>query len=136
MFRKLFKRKETTLKEKGDAALRLLEKGNFKEALPLLDEYISIIEKEKSVFSIEDVMFYWNRHVAKMNTNNVDGAITDLIKCTQICNFNSAYFELYRIYLNKGQSEIAKKYLVKAYEFGNKNAEDVLRKHSNYFKKR
>ncbi len=136
MFSKLFKKKETTLKEKGDAALKVLSRGEFKEALPLLDEYISIIEKEKSVFTIEDVMFYWNRHVAKMNTNNVDGAITDLLKCTQICNFDSAYFELYRIYLSRKNFEQSLKYLIKAYENGNKEAEVLLRKNTNYFQNR
>ncbi|MFZ4456339.1 MAG: hypothetical protein ACOYOT_08975 [Bacteroidales bacterium] len=130
---KAFNTKSNSQEELSKKAILTLQNGNNQEALKLFNEYIDIAEKSKKTLTIEDVMIYWNRHIAKIKLNDIDGAIKDLLKCTQICNFDSAYFELYRIYEYKRQNDLSLKYLIKAYENGNKQAETLLRKNTNYF---
>lgn len=134
MFDKLFKKKEEP-KETPLAirAIATLQQGNYPEALKLLNEYIKMIEGFAQPLTSDDAVFYYNRNIAKTQLNDIDGAIEDLKKCVAICDFEPAYFELFRLSHAKGENEKSIKYLIKAYELGNKEAETILRQNTNYF---
>lgn len=134
MFDKLFKKKEEP-KEIPTAvkALAALQNGNFSEALKYLDEYITMLEGLTQPLTCDDAVFYYNRNIAKTQLNNIDGAIEDLKKCISICDMHQAYFELFRLLHFKGENKNSLNYLVKAYELGNKEAEQILRENTNYF---
>ncbi len=136
MFKKIFsksndKKKETPL---GLKAIIALQDGNYNVALPLLNEYIKMIEGLNIPLTSDDAVFYYNRSIVKDNLNDVDGAIVDLKKCIKICDLHQAYFALFQLlFYKKNEKQEALNFLIKAHEAGSDKAEPILRINTNYF---
>ena len=134
MFDKFFKKKEET-KETPLAikALATLQQGNYPEALKLLNEYITMIEGFSKPLDSDDGIMYYNRSIAKEALNDKIGAISDLKKSVKLSEIHQAFFRLADLQSKTGEQEESIKNLVKAYELGNSDAEEALRKYTNYF---
>ncbi|RRJ89725.1 tetratricopeptide repeat protein [Flavobacterium macacae] len=114
-------------------AISALQKGNYQEALKLFDEYILMVENQNLPLNEDDASFYYNRSIAKSQLDDIDGAMEDLVKCLRIAELHQAYLELFNLYRFKQDAQTGTKYLIRAYELGNKEAEKVLRENTNYF---
>lgn len=134
MFDKFFKKKEepkaTPL---GLKALATLQQGNYPEALKLFNEYITMIEGFSKPLDSDDGIMYYNRSIAKEALNDKNGAISDLKKCIQLAEIHQAYFRLADLQSQTGEQQESIKNLVRAYELGSSDAEEALRKYTNYF---
>ncbi|HZX57190.1 MAG TPA: hypothetical protein VFE54_00635 [Mucilaginibacter sp.] len=113
--------------------LSLLQNGRYAEALPYLNEYISMLEGLNQPLTADDAIYYYNRSVAKVGLDDIDGAIEDLNKCVAISKIHQAYFQLFKLHDFKRDSRAALDALIDAYENGNTEAEAILREHTNYF---
>jgi tetratricopeptide (TPR) repeat protein len=134
MFKKFFKKQEEPEETPlAVRALATLQQGNYPEALKLLNEYIKMIEGFSKPLTEDDAAFYYNRALAKENLNDIDGAIIDLEKCNSIANLHQSYLRLGSLQQQKGQSDKSIKNIVRAYELGNQEAENILREYTNYF---
>lgn len=134
MFNNFFKKKEE-VKETPLAirALASLQQGNYPVALKLLNEYIKMLEGITQPLTADDGVFYYNRALAKENLGDIDGAINDLEKCNTLAQLHQAYLRLGSLQQKKGKSDKAISNIIKAYELGSQEAEEILRKHTNYF---
>jgi tetratricopeptide (TPR) repeat protein len=134
MFDKFFKKKkeveETPL---AIRALATLQQGNYPEALRLLNEYITMLEGLSQPLTDDDGVYYYNRSIAKVGVNDIDGAIEDLNKCVKLAQLHQAYFELFKLHNHKGRDRQSLDALIKAYECGSQEAETILRENTNYF---
>jgi len=134
MFKKFFRKKENVDNTPlGVKALVKLQQGNFKEALPLLDEYINMIEGFSNPLTEDDAGFYYYRAITKEQLGDIDGAIIDLEKCNSIASLHQSYLRLGSLQQKQGQSQKSIKNIIKAYELGNQEAEDILRKYNKLF---
>jgi len=115
-------------------AVATLQQGEYEKSLKLFNE---LIDKyvDLSNPSVQVPSYYHNRSLAKSHLGNIDGAIEDLNISINISETNESYFELFRLYHHKGEPQNGLKYLIKAYELGNKKAEEILRENTNYFKR-
>lgn len=134
MFDNFFKSKEEN-KEVPLAirAIAALQQNRYPEALRLLNEYIYMIEGLSKPMTQDDAVFYYNRSIAKVGLNDIEGAIDDLQKCLKIAKLHQAYYELFRLQKSHGNNQLALEALVNAYETGSQDAEKILRENTNYF---
>ncbi len=134
MFDKFFKKKEETEETPLPLkALATLQQGNYPEALKLFNEYITMIEGFSKPLDSDDGIMYYNRSIAKEALNDKNGAISDLKKSVQLAEIHQAYFRLADLQSQTGDQQESIKNLVRAYELGSSDAEEALRKYTNYF---
>jgi len=98
--------------------LSLLQNGRYAEALPYLNEYISTLERSNEPLTADDAIYYYNRSIAKVGLDDIDGGIDDLNKCVAISKIHQAYFQLFKLYDFKRNDRAALNALVDAYESG------------------
>lgn len=134
MFKNLFKKKED--KDQTPLAIRalaVLQQGDYPKALSLLNEYITMIEGFSKPLDSDDGMMYYNRSIAKEALNDKEGAKSDLKIAVKLANLHQAYFRLADLQSQTGEQQESINNLVKAYELGSTDAEEALRKYTNYF---
>ena len=135
MFKNFFNKKQEV--EETPLAIRAmatLQQGNYSEGLRLFNEYISMIEGLSTPLNADDGVMYYNRSIAKEALNDKFGAINDLKKAVQLGFENDqCYFRLADLQSQTGDQQESIKNLVKAYELGSSDAENALRKYTNYF---
>lgn len=119
--------------EKGLIGLELLQKGQTKEALNHLNDYLNDIERSNRELDSDDGIMYYNRALAKTALGDSQGAMEDLKTCIKYTRIHQAYFNLADLQVKKGEQQEGLNNLVKAYELGSEDAENALRKYTNYF---
>jgi len=113
-------------------AISALQNGEHQKSLDLFNNLINN-HMNKSNLTDQEAGFYYNRSIAKTQLNDIEGAINDLKTSIKIHELNQAYYELFRLYQFKEEPQKGLTYLIKAYELGNENAEQILRENTNYF---
>ena len=122
--------KETNI---GALALSKLQNGEFEDALPLLNKYINRLESLSEPLTKDDAILYYNRAVTKEQLNDLDGAVMDLERCNAIASLHQSFLKLGSLQQKLGRSEESINNIIIAYKLGNDEAENILRKYTNYF---
>lgn len=141
MFNKFFKKKEEKLPIEAQIyllAVSTLQNGEYQKSLELFNKYISEYMNDggniaDSELAEQNAQIYYNRSIAKEALNDKAGAILDLKKSVQLFEIHQAYFRLADLQSQTGEQQESIKNLVRAYELGSSDAEQALRKYTNYF---
>lgn len=113
-------------------AISALQNNEYEKSLDLFNDLIKD-NINQSDLTEHEANLYYNRSIAKTQLDDIDGAITDLKTSIKIHELEQAHFELFRLYEFKDEPQNGLTYLIRAYELGNENAEEILRENTNYF---